>query len=91
MDDLEWLRKPRRLGSILREALTSWSTGNCSRHLGISRHNRTMPDDTEANSESMRIDPQRAHVLAENVGSVLQRVEKAAGGRKVCMPVRLLM
>lgn len=31
----------------------------------------------------MRVDPQRAHVLAENVGSVLQKISGAASGRKV--------
>lgn len=46
-----------------------------------------MTESTEANGESMRIDPQRAQVLAENIGSVLQRVEKAAGGRKVRLRV----
>ena len=42
-----------------------------------------MSDGAETSGENMRIDPQRAQVLAENVGSVLQRVETAAGGRKV--------
>ncbi|KAK3118015.1 hypothetical protein LTR53_000051 [Teratosphaeriaceae sp. CCFEE 6253] len=40
-----------------------------------------MEEDT-ADSD-MRIEPQRAKLLAENIGSVYQRVEKAAGGRKV--------
>ena len=33
--------------------------------------------------QSMRVDPQRATQLAENLGNVLQRVQKSSGGRKV--------
>lgn len=33
--------------------------------------------------QSMRIDPQRASQLAENLGNVFQRVQKSSGGRKV--------
>ena len=33
--------------------------------------------------QSMRVDPQRASHLAENLGSVFQRVQKSSSGRKV--------
>lgn len=69
--------------------MTTPSAGNKLRHLNIFALSQSgnMTESTEANGESMRIDPQRAQVLAENIGSVLQRVEKAAGGRKVRLRV----
>lgn len=69
--------------------MTTPSAGNKLRHLNIFTLSQSgnMTESTEANGESMRIDPQRAQVLAENIGSVLQRVEKAAGGRKVRLRV----
>ncbi|KAK5674493.1 hypothetical protein LTS10_012881 [Elasticomyces elasticus] len=39
--------------------------------------------ENETAENEMRIDPQRAKQLAENIGNVYQRVEKVAGGRKV--------
>jgi hypothetical protein len=43
----------------------------------------TMSEEDQANGENMRVDPQRAQALAENVGSVLQKISGAAGGRQV--------
>jgi len=42
-----------------------------------------MSEENQASGETMRVDPQRAHALAENVGSVLQKISGAAGGRQV--------
>jgi hypothetical protein len=43
-----------------------------------------MSNSAETNGpESMRIDPQRAKLLAENLGYVAQQVQKVGGGRKV--------
>jgi hypothetical protein len=42
-----------------------------------------MSEENHANEETMRIDPQRAQVLAENVGSVLQKISGAAKSRQV--------
>jgi hypothetical protein len=42
-----------------------------------------MSDENQANGENMRVDPQRAQVLAENVGSVLQKISGAAKTRQV--------
>ena len=43
-----------------------------------------MSEENQANGEeTMRVDPQRAQVLAENVGGVLQKISGASGGRKV--------
>jgi len=42
-----------------------------------------MSEETQANGETMRVDPQRAQALAENVGSVLQKISGAAAGRQV--------
>ena len=43
----------------------------------------TMSEENQANGETMRVDPQRAQALAENVGSVLHKISGAAGGRQV--------
>lgn len=42
-----------------------------------------MAETADANGEDMRIDPQRAKTLAENLGDVLQRVNAISSGRKV--------
>ena len=44
-----------------------------------------MSNSADANGESnrMRIDPQRAKLLAENLGYVLERVHSVAAGKKV--------
>lgn len=41
-----------------------------------------MPEEDKATGE-MRVDPQRAQVLAENVGSVLQKISGASNRRQV--------
>lgn len=46
--------------------------------------NSMSTDGDAQGEESMHINPQRAEVLAENLGNVLTRVEKVAGGRKAC-------
>jgi hypothetical protein len=43
----------------------------------------TMSNSADTNGESMRIDPRRAKLLAENLGYVTQRVQSVSGGRKV--------
>ncbi|KAK6436551.1 hypothetical protein LTR95_007256 [Oleoguttula sp. CCFEE 5521] len=42
-----------------------------------------MSDGTSADDTAMRVDPQRAQVLVENISSVLQKIESVANGRKV--------
>jgi hypothetical protein len=42
-----------------------------------------MSEENQASGETMRVDAQRAQALAENVGSVLQKISGAAGGRQV--------
>jgi hypothetical protein len=44
-----------------------------------------MSEENQENSENMRVDLQRSQALAENVGSVLQKISGAAGGRQVCL------
>lgn len=49
---------------------------------------QNMSEDADG-EQNMRIDPQRAATLAENLSHVWQRVEKVAGGRKVrAYPIR---
>lgn len=42
-----------------------------------------MSNSTETNGESMRIDPQRAALLAENLAYVSQKIQSVSNGRKV--------
>ena len=47
-----------------------------------------MSESADTNGESMRIDAQRAKLLAENLGHVFQRLQSVSGGRKVCLQDR---
>lgn len=57
------------------------SRQSCEPFLPLST--QTMSDENQANGENMRVDPQRAQVLAENAGSVLQKISGAAKSRQV--------
>jgi hypothetical protein len=46
-----------------------------------------MSASADTNGESMHIDPQRAKLLAENLGHVYQRIQSVSGGRKVGLPL----
>ena len=60
------------------------------RILNLNKDSEKMLDESaETNGESMRIDPQRAKLLAENIGHVYQRVQGASGGWKVCMTLKV--
>ena len=78
------------LGESLKRGLGSDLITSCRNTKALLRQHfsklppyQTMSEENQANGETMRVDPQRAHALAENVGSVLQKISVAAGGRQV--------
>lgn len=66
-----------------------WCLGTPSKFRGTSavqeHPNRTMSSNEEA-SASMRMNPQRAKQLVENLQNVTHRIEKSRGGRNVRHP-----